>query len=53
MAEILVTELEEWVLTRLEERSRRSGRSVEDETLEILREALEKEEAPGIGDSEV
>lgn len=46
MAEILVTELEEWVLLRLEERARRSGRSVEDETLAILQEALGKEEAP-------
>ncbi len=53
MTEILVTELEEWVLLRLEQRAVRNGRSVEDETLEILRETLEKEEAPRFGDFDI
>ncbi len=51
MAQILVRKLEDRIRTRLEQRAKRNGRSMEAEVREILREALKEEEAPqgGLG----
>jgi plasmid stability protein len=49
MAQILVRKLEERIRTRLEQRARRNGRSMEEEAREILRNALKDEEPPKAG----
>jgi plasmid stability protein len=51
VAQILVRKLEERIRTRLAQRAKRNGRSMEAEVREILREALKEEEAPkgGLG----
>jgi antitoxin FitA len=48
MAQILVRNLETQFKTRLQQRAKRHGRSMEAEAREILRSAL-KEEAPPVG----
>ncbi len=49
MAQILVRKLEDRIRTRLEQRARRNGRSMEAEVREILREALKEEEPQKAG----
>ena len=44
MAQILVRKLEDRIRTRLEQRAKRNGRSMEAEVREILREALKEGE---------
>jgi plasmid stability protein len=44
VAQILVRKLEDRIRTRLEQRARRNGRSMEAEVREILREALKEDE---------
>ena len=48
MAQILVRNLEAQLKVRLQRRAKRHGRSMEEETREILRNAL-KEDAPAAG----
>ena len=49
MAQILVRNLEDAVKARLQFRAKRNGRSMQAEALEILRDALKKEEAQTVG----
>ncbi len=49
MAQILVRKLEDRIRTRLEQRAKRNGRSMEAEVREILREALKDEEPQKTG----
>jgi antitoxin FitA len=46
MAQLLVRDLEDEVMARLQQRARRYGRSVEGEVREILRDAVKDEGAP-------
>ena len=49
MAQILVRNLEDQIKSRLQNRAKRHGRSMEEEAREILRNALREEEAPKRG----
>jgi len=49
MAQILVRKLEDSVKTRLRERARRHGRSLEEEVRAILREASGEGKSKGLG----
>jgi plasmid stability protein len=53
MAQILVRKLEDRIRTRLEQRAKRNGRSMEAEVREILREALKEDEPQGGLGSEI
>ena len=49
MAQVVVRNLEEAVKSGLRRRARRHGRSMEEEAREILRNAVQKDEAPAGG----
>lgn len=49
MAQLLVRNLEDRLKGRLQRRAKRNGRSMEAEAREILRNALQEEEAPKRG----
>jgi len=49
MAQILVRNLDDQLLTSLQRHAERNGRSMEDEAREILRNALRDEETPAYG----